>query len=505
MQVLHSQRPKETALQPWLILKKDGTVESAHCNCMAGLGESCTHVAATLFAIEAAVKVRDSKTVTETKSYWLPASVKGVSYSTINNIDFISAKSKKRNLDLQLQGSPVPQRGYTDKIVPKPSVDDISSFLKNLSVAGANSAILTVVSPYSDRFIPQPLHTKFPQVLHELADETTFSMNYGELLDHCNRVEITLKQEECDAVEAATQDQASCKLWHRFRSGRITASRMKSVCHSKPSVPSRSLINAICHPGDTRIKTAATDWGCTHEKTALETYRDAMCMLHDNFQVKDVGLVLNPKYPVFGASPDALCVCDCCGNGVVEIKCPYCVRSTNLDEQSNSCLQQNDDGTKSLMEKHQYFYQVQTQIFICEKEYCDFVVWTEKEVHIERIEPHTELWNSISDKAKTFHQMAIMPELIGKFFSHPSPLSQNPEKKTSQPTTVNVVKLYCICRKPETDNMVACDNENCALEWFHYQCMKVTAKTLPKGKWYCHDCAKLPQFQKKKAKSQKKS
>ena len=36
---------------------------------MAGLGEACTHVAALLFAIEATVKVRDSKMVTEEKAY----------------------------------------------------------------------------------------------------------------------------------------------------------------------------------------------------------------------------------------------------------------------------------------------------------------------------------------------------------------------------------------------------------------------------------------------------
>ena len=52
---------------------------------MAGLGEACTHTAATLFAIEAVVRVRDAKTVTEEKAYWLPASIKkGVPFSTID-------------------------------------------------------------------------------------------------------------------------------------------------------------------------------------------------------------------------------------------------------------------------------------------------------------------------------------------------------------------------------------------------------------------------------------
>lgn len=77
--VRHSQRSSDPCLTPWVIVEKEGSVLSGHCTCMAGIGEICSHVAALLFAVEAAVKIRDSKTVTETKSYWLlPSSVKKV-------------------------------------------------------------------------------------------------------------------------------------------------------------------------------------------------------------------------------------------------------------------------------------------------------------------------------------------------------------------------------------------------------------------------------------------
>jgi hypothetical protein len=41
--------------------------------------------------------------------------------------------------------------------------------------------------------------------------------------------------------------------------------------------------------------------------------------------------------------------------------------------------------------------------------------------------------------------------------------------------------------------MVACDNPECPIEWFHFACVGLTEQ--PKGKWYCPDCA--PQFQQK--------
>ncbi|XP_041378713.1 uncharacterized protein LOC121390961 [Gigantopelta aegis] len=87
--VMHSQRMTAKPLNPWIIAEKGGRVLAAHCDCMAGLGEVCTHVAALLFAIEATIKIRDSKTVTDEKAYWLlPGGVKGVSYQELHNIDY---------------------------------------------------------------------------------------------------------------------------------------------------------------------------------------------------------------------------------------------------------------------------------------------------------------------------------------------------------------------------------------------------------------------------------
>ena len=38
---------------------------------MAGLGEACSHVAAVMFYVECAVRIRNSKTVADEKAYWM--------------------------------------------------------------------------------------------------------------------------------------------------------------------------------------------------------------------------------------------------------------------------------------------------------------------------------------------------------------------------------------------------------------------------------------------------
>ena len=60
----------ETTLSPWIIVKKSGNILAAHCNCMGGLGESCSHIGLVLFYIEYATRIRDSTTCTEEKAYF---------------------------------------------------------------------------------------------------------------------------------------------------------------------------------------------------------------------------------------------------------------------------------------------------------------------------------------------------------------------------------------------------------------------------------------------------
>ena len=72
---------------------------AAHCNCMAGLGEACSHVASLMFYIDAAVRIRDSKTVTQEKAYWmLPSALDKVDYVPVSDMDFSSPSTKKRKL-----------------------------------------------------------------------------------------------------------------------------------------------------------------------------------------------------------------------------------------------------------------------------------------------------------------------------------------------------------------------------------------------------------------------
>ena len=78
--------------------------------------------------------------------------------------------------------------------------------------------------------------------------------------------------------------------------------------------------------------------------------------------------------------------CECCGLGMVEVKCPLCAEKSSIEEvtenQRNFCLEACPDGSLQLKHDHSYFYQCQLQMYVTQRGYCDFVVWTSEKLHV---------------------------------------------------------------------------------------------------------------------------
>ncbi len=300
----------------------------------------------------------------------------------------------------------------TSSHINKQSRDSrLDSFFKNLASCGTKPGILSVISDYSDTYIPYLDKSSFPKPLKELFEQKYLSYCYLDLLNVSDKIEINMTQEMSDLIERETRDQSNSKLWFEYRAGRITASRMRSVCHTNSSNPSQSLIKTIVYPEAFKFSTNSTIWGCSHEKNARLYYEHSM-KGHEKFSVANSGLCINPQWPHIGASPDGKVNCKCCGKGVLEIKCPYCIRNEDLTsivgDKKGFCLSKDSEGNLRLNQSHSYYYQIQTQIFVCYVTYCDLVVCTfpdgmkNPSMHVERIVPDVTLWTSCLENAFTF-------------------------------------------------------------------------------------------------------
>ena len=137
---------------------------------------------------------------------------------------------------------------------------------------------------------------------------------------------------------------------------------------------------------------------------------------HIGLCCSECGLFLSKHKPFLGASPDSIVDCDCCGKGVVEVKCPLCAEKSSLEEAAKGtqlCLDKGD-GKFRINRSHSYYYQYQLQLYVTKCLDCYFVVLSTDEVHIERIVLDIDLPESW---LRIVLKLCILPELLGKWFT----------------------------------------------------------------------------------------
>ena len=92
-----------------------------------------------------------------------------------------------------------------------------------------------------------------------------------------------------------------------------------------------------------------------------------------NVRFMPAGLLVNPSNPHLGATLDGVVCCNCCGEGIIEIKSWYKPRDVHSQDVKYSYmylyLNRNQDGELQLRLNHEYYLQTQGQLAVCEKEY----------------------------------------------------------------------------------------------------------------------------------------
>jgi len=139
--------------------------------------------------------------------------------------------------------------------------------------------------------------------------------------------------------------------WYKLRAGVVTASNAHRLL-TLPKIRTYMLEllgeRLIGATTETPVS-AAMQWGIDYEDEALEWYSKAL-----NVDVQKVGFVFHDNMKYAGCSPDGLCSTD----GLVEVKCP----STH-----NHLLHISSSVPPN------YVAQMQFQMWVTDREWCDFV------------------------------------------------------------------------------------------------------------------------------------
>ena len=318
--------------QSWIGVYKSGDIINAHCTCMAGLGETCSHVAAIMFYLLFTMdyyKRHFTDSVTSDPNGWLPPKINNVDFALICEINFHDkskeADEKNRKRDSKDKADLVPPPTKTRKVVPKLTDEDKDNFYFCLSKTNPESAILRLIEGYNDRFIPAAKNLQ--KVLFKFYQTKYEEMLYHELIRHCliTYMSIEISPDDVIEIEKQTKKQAKSSLWFQARAGVITASRFKLCCQTDISQPAKSTIIKVCYPVKRRFTTAATDHGIKYEPVAVESLKQELSKQHTDVKIVECGLFRSTEFPFLGATPDGIMNCSCCkdiGRYAVEVKCP---------------------------------------------------------------------------------------------------------------------------------------------------------------------------------------
>ncbi|XP_065068517.1 uncharacterized protein LOC135693861 [Rhopilema esculentum] len=397
-EVLPSQRQgeKTTLYKVWVCLnKKFGWFLTGNCTCMAGLGSACSHLAALLFKLEAAVHYNlNEKTASTSQLRSWNAARKHVTPAPASVIDF--SRPKKRTLpkyhekirsstnfsceDPTIGEGAIPIEKFSElyNIFPKAAVFTslpIHEFTNVEENKRENTAAQEMDGSDTDSDIESD-PSIIPEHLTSLFDPTAVNMDDFALDEHA-RKQFNLYRENnfkraFDNLRKLTEKQSLNPAWMMHRAERITASICSKVSRMKDS---KSLISNIMQYND-GFTSKFTDFGKTIEPLARSSFIKTEEDKHANFSVILSGLIVNAEEPYLGASPDGIVTCSCHGKGVLEIKCPFNYKDGFDGWQHDKNFPLASLGPGFIMKKnHLYYYQIQLQMELSGAEFGYFYIF----------------------------------------------------------------------------------------------------------------------------------
>lgn len=167
-------------------------------------------------------------------------------------------------------------------------------------------------------------------------------------------------------------------------------------------------------------ETPQTSWmkyGLDSEPHAIKKYEE-----QTGLPVSPTGLWVNPAFPFIACSPDGLVGDD----GLLEIKSlkifsehtiDQVVTDNNRELVSKDTLKRQcfvvNDNKCTLKQSHSYYYQIQCQLLVTERKFCDFVLYSKNgPVSVERIYPDRQLISKILERLSALWKRVIGTEII---------------------------------------------------------------------------------------------
>eukprot|EP00794_Sanderia_malayensis_P019455 gene19455-biopygen14438 len=288
-----SQRINDPPHKLWICLEKQtGKILCTHCTCMAGMSQTCNHVAAALFRIESASRLGlNNPSCTSTACEWLPNS-KPVEPVRIKNLKLKRHCFGKRGKISQEPNS-VQKRNFNPiaKSDYKLDLSTVASALK--TICKESDSMLFTASPKPDL----PSNTKIndaPPKIYCFSKILEESVSKEDYLDSV--VKIFTEQRIAD-MEKLTRGQSDNSIWYLSRKHAITASiahavntRFISLQKSTTPIDLTNIFKKIANEDTVNAELPALKYGRNMEADAVNAFEEIFKEKHRN--VKPMAIFL---------------------------------------------------------------------------------------------------------------------------------------------------------------------------------------------------------------------
>ncbi|CAG2228707.1 unnamed protein product [Mytilus edulis] len=442
----------------WIILhKRTGKVENAYCNCPAGLRGHCKHCVSLLHFIVRQIEAGCNKACTSKPQERFEK--KGNKSRLAFDPRAVCYRKEKTLLDFDLKKLEDITNGNCGVLLysPRSNIEKNAGHpdIENIQIEEEVETISKTIPVLANEIIE--------------AKQNINQCDFGEEL--LLNLDNSITDETVDYVVRKTCKQSSSKIWFDHRIGRITAS-VANECSKKVnekdevSEKNNSVVAKIFNYKSAPAYVKSLKWGRERELPAIKEYEKNAKGKHKDFNVQSTGLHICKENPWLAATPDSLIICDCCGLGCLEIKNSEKYKNDTIQQMATSdqsYLNYSDNKQISLDKKHQYYTQVQIQMYATNTKYADFVVKTvaaDDNIFIQRIAYDEIFTMNVIHKCKVFFTKVIVQELLTHKVKLYYEKLQNNEHKTDQVFTNSNLEINEVVQEVDTGSATTCMNED---------------------------------------------
>lgn len=372
---------------------------SGNCSCAAGLGGYCNHVVGLLYYLAHCKQlglqsVPDSATCTGMKERWSIPRERKIGNQEIGDV-LVKKIQPGANYDRYIKSTlyspatyyPIFSQNQYGDLSPKPLAATIAPGLNDsmeMMPTKFGHAVKGSVISYQQKMSAEYLINDYSCTVFPNLPLPDAGIRFNNAISLCLQQDkladlnaMSLSREVAIDVETKTRAQSHSSYWTQLRKSRITASKFGLVAKRQSNF--ETLITYL-NPSR-RVITGPMQRGLNLESRAAFIY--ASKAKKDKVNLYPSGLIINPKCPWLGCTPDRKVF-----DGTVELQglSPFGLLEIKVVKEGATdfrnvayILKDVDSNPIRLKRTHDYYYQVQCQLALSGLDWCEFFSYVSDE------------------------------------------------------------------------------------------------------------------------------